>query len=326
MARRRTASWVALIAILLVAAGAAAWSVVWQRAAPGGAPEVEIEIRSGASLREAAERLATAGLVGEPRLFELAARLLGGARPIQAGVYRFARGTGWGRLLDAMQRGEVVVLRIGIPEGMPSVMVVERLIAQPRLSGPLSPPAEGSILPDTYLARPGETRAGVLRRMQEAMDRTVAALWRSRSADAVVRTPREAIILASIVEKESADPAERRRVAGLYSNRLRRGMRLEADPTVIYPITRGKPLGRRILQSELMADNGYNTYVRAGLPEGPITNPGRDSIAAVLQPERNDYLFMVADGSGRHLFAATFAEHQHNVRRWYAIRRQRGEM
>jgi UPF0755 protein len=327
MVRRRTAPWLAVAALLLVlCAGAAGWVFVWDRAAPPGAPQIESEVRPGESLRDAARRLADAGLVAGPRRFELAARLLGGARPLQAGVYRFARGTGWGALLDAMQRGEVIVLKIAIPEGMPSVMVADRLREQTRLSGPVEVPAEGSVLPDTYLARPGEPRAAVLARMQKAMATTLDRLWKGRSPAAVVKTPREAVILASIVEKETADPEERRRIAGLYSNRLARGMRLEADPTVIYPITRGRPLGRRILRSELMADNGYNSYVRAGLPEGPITNPGRESLAAVLDPERNAYLFMVADGTGRHQFAASFAEHQRNVQRWYAIRRQRGEM
>jgi UPF0755 protein len=187
-------------------------------------------------------------------------------------------------------------------------------------------PAEGSVLPDSYNYQRGETRAAVLERMQEAMTRELDRLWKQRKPGSVVNSKREAIILASIVEKETGKPAERRTVAAVYSNRLRRGMKLDADPTVIYPITRGKPLGRRILRSELRAVNGYNTYAMSGLPVGPIANPGRESIAAVLDPAQSNALFFVADGTGGHVFASTLSEHEANRQRWYAIRRQRGEM
>ena len=132
--------------------------------------------------------------------------------------------------------------------------------------------------------------------------------------------------LASIVEKETGKASERRMIAGVYSNRIRRGMKLDADPTVIYPITKGKPLGRRILRSELNANNGYNTYAMAGLPVGPIANPGKESIAAVLNPAETQALYFVADGTGGHVFANTLEEHNANVRKWFAIRRARGEM
>jgi UPF0755 protein len=162
--------------------------------------------------------------------------------------------------------------------------------------------------------------------MQAAMTETIDELWKQRKPTAVVRSKADAITLASIVEKETGVPAERRTVAAVYSNRLRTGMMLQADPTTIYPITRGKPLGRRILQSELNAVNGYNTYAKAGLPVGPIANPGRDSIAAVLDPAPSRALYFVADGKGGHVFADTLDQHNANVRKWYAIRRARGEM
>jgi UPF0755 protein len=163
--------------------------------------------------------------------------------------------------------------------------------------------------------------------MTAAMDRTLAELWPKRKQGTCpVSTPQEAVTLASIVEKETGKPAERRAVAGVYCNRLKIGMKLDADPTVIYPVTRGKPLGRRILRSELNADTGYNTYRRPGLPLGPIANPGRASIAAVLDPEPHQYIYFVADGTGGHIFARTYAEHQANVRKWFAIRKARGEM
>ena len=157
------------------------------------------------------------------------------------------------------------------------------------------------------------------------MKQALAEEWAKRGKNAVISSPEEAIILASIVEKETGKASERTMVAGLYSNRVRVGMRLQADPTIIYPITKGKPLGRRILQSEIRAVNDYNTYTMAGLPKGPITNPGRDSIAAVMNPADTDVLYMVADGSGGHAFAKTLDEHNANVAKWYKIRKERGD-
>jgi UPF0755 protein len=182
------------------------------------------------------------------------------------------------------------------------------------------------VLADSYSYERGEPRAAVLLRMQQAMERELASLWEGRSPNTVVRTPREAVILASIVEKETGVAEERPIIAGVYSNRLRRGMRLQADPTIIYPITRGRPLGRRIRRSEINQVNDYNTYAMTGLPRGPIANVGREALEAVLNPAETDALFFVADGTGGHVFADTLAEHNRNVERWYEIRRQRGEM
>jgi UPF0755 protein len=298
----------------------------WNRDAPAGAETVEVEIPRGASLASAAARLEAAGVIDSASRFRLAAHLLGGNQPIRFGTYAFPMGQGYGRVLDTLQKGEVLTLFLTIPEGLPSVLVHERLMAAPRLTGTVEVPNEGSVLPATWDYRPGESRAALLARMQNGMDDTLAELWAIRKPTAVVATPEEAVILASIVEKETGVPRERRRVAGLYSNRLRAGMKLEADPTVIYPVTQGRPLGRRIRLSELKADTGWNTYARPGLPKGPIANPGRESLAAVLDPEPHAYLFMVADGSGGHVFARSYAEHRANVERWYALRRAKGEM
>ena len=195
-----------------------------------------------------------------------------------------------------------------------------------KLVGGVAVPAEGSILPDSYAYQKGDTRASVVARMQKAMRDYLAAAWKRRKPGIAVTTPEQAIILASIVEKETGKPSERREVAAVYANRLKRGMPLQADPTVIYPITKGKPLGRRILQSELHAKNGYNTYAQPGLPIGPIANPGRASIDAVLDPAQTAALYFVADGTGGHVFANTLDQHNANVKKWYAIRRARGEM
>jgi UPF0755 protein len=215
---------------------------------------------------------------------------------------------------------------VTVPEGLPSILVHERLMKAPALTGEVPAPEEGSVLPNSYSYQRGEPRSAVVKRMQAAMKRTLAELWPKRSPATVVKTPEEAVTLASIVEKETGKASERRMIAGVYSNRLRQGMKLDADPTVIYPITKGKPLGRRILRSELNANNGYNTYAMAGLPVGPIANPGKESIAAVLNPAETQALYFVADGTGGHVFANTLAEHNANVRKWFAIRRARGEM
>lgn len=287
---------------------------------------VSFTVAKGASLAAVSKDLEKAGLVDAPRQFRLLARLFGGGDPVQAGTYKLTPGAPWRDYLRMMQKGTVERHAITIPEGMPSVLIAEKLRAESQLTGDVAVPPEGSVLPETYDFTPGEPRAKVMARMQAAMDKTVADLWPGRSARSVVKTPAEAIILASIVEKETGKAAERRQVAGVYSNRLAKGMKLDADPTVIYPITQGKPLGRRIRQSELAADTGYNTYLKPGLPKGPIANPGRASIAAVLDPAPTDALFFVADGSGGHVFAATLDEHNANVAKWYALRRQRGEM
>jgi UPF0755 protein len=209
---------------------------------------------------------------------------------------------------------------------MPAIIVAEKLAANAFLSGPVPAIAEGSLLPDSYSFQRGDTRQALVARMQSAMTRTLAVLWQKRSPDCPIATQEQAVILASIVEKETGKASERPMIAGVYCNRLRIGMKLDADPTVIYPVTKGKPLGRRILRSELSADNGYNTYRRAGLPDGPIANPGKASIAAVLHPAPTRALYFVADGTGGHVFASTLAEHQANVAKWFALRRARGQM
>ena len=291
---------------------------------PGAA--VPFTVEKGDTLTAVANDLEDAGLIDAKRQFRILARLLGKDAPVQAGRYSLRRGMGWGEYLRILQSGEVLRAAITIPEGLASVLVADRLRAETRLSGAVTVPPEGSVLPETYEFEPGEPRAKVVARMQAAMTKTLIELWAKRAKTTVVKTPEEAIILASIVEKETGKASERRMVAGVYSNRLRQGIKLDADPTVIYPVTQGRPLGRRIKRSELDTDNGYNTYLKPGLPRGPIANPGRASIAAVLDPAPTKALYFVADGSGGHVFADTLAEHNANVRTWYALRRQRGEM
>jgi UPF0755 protein len=283
-------------------------------------------VPSGSSLSSVANKLEAEGLIDSAKGFLLRAKILGSSDPIKAGEFKLAAGASPARILDTFQHGDVVRRFVTIPEGMPSIMVYERLMAEDLLTGEIPVPEEGSVLPDTYDFERGETRAAVLARMQAAMQNYLAEAWPKRAKDIAVDNVRDAVILASIVEKETGVPRERRMVAGLYSNRLKDGMLLQADPTIIYPITHGKPLGRRIKQSEIAAINDYNTYSMIGLPKGPITNPGRESIDAVLHPAKTEARYMVADGTGGHAFADTLDEHNRNVAKWFEIRRQRGEM
>jgi UPF0755 protein len=223
-----------------------------------------------------------------------------------------------------------VVRRLTVPEGLTSAQVIARLAEAPGLEGDAGPvPAEGTLLPATYPYTWGDSRAQMVRTMADAMRRTVRSLWATRAAGLPFETPEQAVILASIVEKETGIAGERPRIAGVFVNRLRQGMRLQADPTVAYGVgaaegSLAKGIGRALTRSDLRLAHPYNTYLVAGLPPGPIANPGRAAIAAVLQPAATDELFFVADGSGGHAFARTYDEHRANVARWRAVERSRG--
>ena len=300
--------------------------VLWW--APGAkARPHDVIVKEGTTLGSVSRQLAKQGAIpGTAKTFYVMARIFGSHDPIQAGEFRIPKGMGGASVLDLLQHGKPVQRLITITEGMPSIVVQEKLAAIPYLTGPLPPFAEGSVLPDSYGYQRGEPRAAVLARMQAAMAKTVDQLWPKRSTDCPIVMKEQAVTLASIVEKETGKASERSMIAGVYCNRLRIGMKLDADPTVIYPVTKGKPLGRRILRSELNADNGYNTYRRAGLPAGPIANPGKASIEAVLHPAPTKALYFVADGTGGHVFADTLAQHNANVAKWFAIRRARRQM
>jgi UPF0755 protein len=318
-----------LLSLGIVAAlvlGIGLWFIQGWNGAGAATRPTPVVIAAGSSMVKAANTLEEAGVIASAERFLFQAKLFGGGGTIKAGEFEFPAGASHSEVLSILQSGKTLQRMVTIPEGTPSVLVHERLMAAPTLTGEVPVPEEGSVLPDSYSYQRGETRAAVLARMQAAMTKTLAELWPKKGPNSVVTSPREAVILASIVEKETGKAAERPMIAGVYSNRVRIGMKLDADPTVIYPITKGRPLGRRILRSELQANNGYNTYAMAGLPAGPIANPGKESIAAVLNPAQTQALYFVADGTGGHIFANTLAEHNANVQKWYAIRRARGEM
>lgn len=288
-------------------------------------------VKQGHGLNRIAGELATENIITQPLVFRLAAHLQKKETALHAGEYEFLPGMSMADILGKIVAGDVYQRNITIPEGLTSWQVVQMLNRAEGLRGEIADiPAEGSLLPETYSYHYGESRQDKILRMQKAMREEVARLWPQRADDLPLLSAREAVILASIVEKETGVASERRRVAGVFINRLRKGMKLQTDPTVIYAITGGQiedqgqgPLGRRILTKDLQYDSPYNTYRYEGLPPGPIANPGRESLAAVLNPEPHGYYYFVADGTGGHEFGRTLEEHNRNVARWRRIRAAR---
>ncbi len=322
---RRLFKWIILPLMLLIALVGGNFIYGWTAAGPS-TREVTVVIKPGSSITLVAKQLEKAGIIKSADAFVNRAKILAGTNTIKAGEFHIPAHASNADILAILTGGKTVQRMVTVVEGMPSIMVHDRLMANDKLKGDVAVPAEGSVLPDSYSFENGEPRIAVLARMQAAMQKALAEEWAKRSPNTVAKTPEEAVILASIVEKETALPEERRTVAAVYSNRIRKSMMLQADPTIIYPITKGKPLGRRIRQSEISDVNDYNTYAMIGLPKGPIANPSRASIAAVLNPSDSQALFFVANGKGGHVFANTLEEHNANVEKWFAIRRERGEM
>lgn len=315
-------SAIATLSLLAIATLAWVWTAYYgpgPRAVEGD--ETIVILRSGAGVSEIAETLRAAGVVRSADAFRAAVTLTGADRSLRAGEYRIANRASLAEVVRMLRSGEVVRHFVTLPEGRSSYQGVQILNANPILVGEVEVPPEGSLWPETYEITRGESRASVIRRMQEARDRAVAELWARRQPGLPISTPEEAVILASIVEKETGLAEERPRVAAVFVNRLRRGMRLESDPTVVYGVNGGRPLGRGLRLSELQRPTPYNTYLIDGLPPTPIANPGRAALEATLNPPQTDELFFVADGTGGHVFARTYEEHLANVARWRQVER-----
>ena len=280
-----------------------------------------VVVERGSTLAQTSLMLENEDVISSDRVFNAVARLYGADRDLKAGEYMIPAHASMYDVMTLLREGRVVTRQLTVAEGLSVKQITALLEEEEALSGAIeAPPTEGSLLPETYHIIRGDTRAAVIERMQRAMTHALDAAWAERQPDLPFDTKEEAVILASIVEKETSVPAERPRIAGVFINRLRKGMPLQSDPTIVYGITGGTPLGRRIRRSEIDAKTPYNTYHFVGLPPAPIANPGIDSIKAVLNPDETDELFFVADGTGGHAFAKTYREHRQNVRKWRQIR------
>lgn len=324
--------FVLITTLSLIGACVGAWWSKEQFIKPGSFDtSIEFTIERGANINSLAERLLYEGVlesVIDMQIFRLGARVTEQASKIKAGEYEIPAHASMQEILDLFESGKVIQRQITLREGLTSYEILNLLSAheglQPSRMEPLS---EGSVLPETYSYQKGDSVADIVHRMEVAMTKAVDELWEKRSANLPFDTKAEALVLASIIEKETAVASERKKVAGVFINRLRKGMLLQTDPTVIYALNMGKhenngkgPLGRRLLKKDLKVDSPYNTYLYAGLPPGPICNPGYASIEAALNPEQHNYLYFVADGTGGHAFGKSLAEHNRNVAKWRKIR------
>lgn len=315
---------IVLIAVLL-------WWISVEFKKPGPLTETLLfEVEKGQNLSAISVDLHHTGAIENPQVLTFAARLLDMQRKLQAGEYELAPGMSAQEILLLLTEGKTYQRRFTIPEGLTSYETVNLLNNVEELTGEISAiPVEGSLLPETYNYRRNEHREQIIGRLEQAMTDTIDSLWPERIENLPIKTKEEAIILASIVEKETGVGGERQRVAGVFINRLRKNIALQTDPTVIYALTQGKhknegkgPLGRRLLKKDLEFDSPYNTYLYPGLPPGPIANPGRAAIEAALNPEDHDFFYFVADGTGGHVFAKTLDEHNRNVAKWRKIRKK----
>ena len=278
----------------------------------------DVIIPRGKSLKQVARLLKREGVIESPAIFELGVRASGNSLKIKSGEYNFPRHVSAQLVMNILTDGQTVARRFVAPEGMTSRQIVELMDKYLGLTGDVTViPPDGTLLPETYNYSYGDTKESLLRRMQDKMTKKVAELWAKRDKKVPFKTPQEAVIMASIVEKETAKPEERPHIASVFFNRLKKRIRLQSDPTVIYAITDGRlDLKRALTYADLKVQNPYNTYVVYGLPQGPIANPGEAALKAVLNPLETGDVYFVADGKGGHVFAPTYEEHQKNVARW----------
>lgn len=289
--------------------------------------ETIFAVPQGAGVSTIARKLQDEGVISNSFIFRFGTVALDKDTELKAGEYRIAANSSMREILTELTEGRAIQYNVTIPEGFTSWQIVERLKAAGLLTGEIEEiPAEGDLLPNTYNFERGATRQSVLEQMKVAHDEALAEIWENRDEGLPIETPEELVILASVVEKETGLAAERPEVAGVFINRLNKGMRLQSDPTIIYGITKGEGvLGRGLKRSEIDAKTEYNTYQIDGLPVGPIANPGIESMKAVANPAETEALYFVADGTGGHAFANTYKEHQANVAAWRKIEKERIE-
>jgi UPF0755 protein len=308
------------LAFLIVIAALAGGAWYWERqnyVAPGPSSAYKVVmIKPGDHVTVIAQKLADAGVIANADLYRVGLRIRNKQTELKAGEYGFPAHASMADVTAILISGKSIEYKITAAEGLTSQMIYDIVKGDPVLSGDAGAvPEEGSLLPETYLFTRGMTRAQMLDEMRDAQKKFLDAQWPARIGNLPVTTPEQAVILASIVEKETGIAEERRHIAAVFENRLRLGMKLQSDPTIIYGITKGYPLGRGIRQSELVRATPYNTYAITGLPPTPICNPGKDAMAAVLNPESSDDLYFVATGHGGHVFTQNLADHQKNVTR-----------
>ncbi len=287
------------------------------------AEERTVVIPPGSGVDAIAQTLAQEGIIAEPLVFKIGVRLSKTGRQLKAGEYQFEPGVSPAQVMDLLVAGAVVQRRFTVAEGLTTATILDIIRGVEGLKGPITlAPAEGALLPETYNFQKGDTRDSVIRRMERAMTETLDRLWEGRAEGLPISTKEQALILASVVEKETGVATERPMVAGVFINRLRKGMPLQSDPTVIYGLSEGTGLlGRGLTRKDLGKEHPWNTYRIGGLPATPICNPGTDAIAAVLHPADTDALYFVADGTGGHAFARTLDEHNRNVRAWRKVQK-----
>lgn len=289
--------------------------------------ETNFTVDQGDGIKKVADHLHEENLVRVEGAFKFIASLNGANDKLKAGEYAIPSGASPSKILKILIGGKVITHKVTIPEGWSNAMVFDKLMNNDYLTGdiPENIP-EGALAPDTYQIKKGETRQQIINRMISEQNNIVDKLWIERDANLPLRSKQEAVTMASIVEKETGIASERRKIAAVFMNRLKNGIRLQSDPTIIYGITKGKPLGRKILKSEITENHPWNTYVIQGLPPTPIANPGKDAIDAVLHPATTNDMFFVADGSGGHAFSSTYDEHEKNVQKWREFRAQKESM
>jgi len=311
-----------LLIVLSIAAAAILFIGKHRFEAPGPLAEDKmVNIPRGLGIKDIADLLQREGVIDQPYIFMGAVIALKARGELKYGEYQFAKNSSVADVVDTVTEGKVIQHAVTVPEGLTSEQIVARLLENDGLAGQIKEiPHEGTLLPETYKFTRGMTREQIIQRMQQAHRRVLQEVWERRMQDLPVKTPEQLVTLASIVEKETGRPDERTRVAAVFVNRLKKRMRLQSDPTIIYGLTGGKgSLGRPLVKSEIEQPTPYNTYVVDGLPPGPIANPGRASLEAAANPARTKELYFVADGNGGHVFSENYAEHQKNVTRLRGI-------